>query len=92
MALNEILVLAMLGSVEARYNLTGNWELTLFVDGGSVQESIDNQGRDDWRYAAGLGLRYETPIGPIGLAYGWKIDPRPGESDGQFHFTIGYTF
>jgi outer membrane protein insertion porin family len=84
--------LAMLGSVEARYNLTGNWELTLFVDAGSVQKSIDNQGRDDWRYAAGLGLRYITPIGPIGLLYGRKLNPQPGESNGQFHLSVGYTF
>ena len=82
----------MLGSVEARYNLTGNWELTLFVDAGSVQKSIDNQGRDDWRYAAGLGLRYITPIGPIGLLYGRKLNPQPGESNGQFHLSVGYTF
>ncbi|MFW5874599.1 MAG: BamA/TamA family outer membrane protein [bacterium] len=40
----------------------------------------------------GLALRYITPIGPIGGMYGWKLDPRPGESSGAFHFSIGYTF
>jgi outer membrane protein insertion porin family len=84
--------LALSGSVEARYNLIGNWELTIFVDAGSVQKSVDDQGSDDWRYATGLGLRYRTPIGPIGLLYGRKLNPRPGESSGQFHLSVGYTF
>lgn len=86
--------LALAGSIEARYALTRKWELTLFVDTGSVQKapSGDENGDDQWRWATGLGLRYITPIGPIGLLYGHKIDPRPGESRGQLHFSMGYTF
>ena len=84
--------LALAGSVEARYILTGNWELTIFVDAGSVQKAPDNQGDDSWRWSTGLGLRYITPIGPVGLLYGHKLNPRPGESSGQFHVSIGYTF
>jgi len=84
--------LALAGSVEARYELTGNWELTLFVDAGSVQQAEDDQGDDDWRWSAGIGLRYLTPIGPIGLLYGQKLNSRPGESPGQIHISIGYTF
>ena len=49
-------------------------------------------GDDSFRTSVGMGLRYITPIGPIGLLYGQKIDPRPGETSGQFHFSIGYTF
>ncbi|MGD9366885.1 MAG: outer membrane protein assembly factor BamA [Desulfobacteraceae bacterium] len=86
--------LALAGSIEARYALTQKWELTLFVDTGTVQKapSGDGNGDDQWRWATGLGLRYITPIGPIGLLYGHKIDPRPGESPGQVHFSMGYTF
>lgn len=84
--------LALAGSVEARYALTDSWELTLFVDAGSVQQAPERQGDDDWRWATGLGLRYLTPIGPVGLLYGLKVNPRPGESAGQFHISIGYTF
>jgi outer membrane protein insertion porin family len=84
--------LALAGNLEGRYDLTDNWELALFVDAGSVQKAPDNQGDDSWRYSAGLGLRYLTPIGPIGLLYGRKLNPRRGESNGQFHISIGYTF
>jgi len=85
--------LALAGSLEARYEMTPAWELTLFVDAGSIQKSpSENEGDDRWRWTYGLGLRYITPIGPMGLLYGQKVDPLPGESRGQLHFSIGYTF
>jgi outer membrane protein insertion porin family len=40
----------------------------------------------------GIGLRRQTPVGPISLLYGWKLDPRDGESKGCFYFSMGYTF
>lgn len=84
--------LAWSTSVEARYDIGRNFELAPFVDAGRLQLTSEDAQDDDWRWAVGLGIRYLTPIGPIGLLYGHKIDPRPGESRGQFHFTIGYTF
>src|SRR5690606_25827894 len=84
--------LYLLGSVEARYGLGGNWELAAFVDTGSIGRAEESTGSDNLRWATGLGLQYITPIGPIGLFYGRKIDPRPDESPDQWHFTIGYTF
>lgn len=85
--------LAMAASVEARYQLNPNWELTLFVDAGTIGNTLTgDDANDDWRWTYGTGLRYLTPIGPIGLLYGRKIDPLPGESEGAFHFSMGYTF
>lgn len=84
--------LALSTSLEARYDLGGNFELALFLDGGSLQVAPSDEGEDDWRWSMGLGLRYITPIGPIGLLYGYKLEPFPGEDSGQLHFSIGYTF
>jgi outer membrane protein insertion porin family len=84
--------LALSGNAEARYEVTDGWELTIFVDTGSVQKATDAQGDDSWRWSTGLGVRYITPIGPIGLLYGIKLNPRQGESFGQLHISIGYTF
>jgi len=47
---------------------------------------------DNFRRSAGLGLRYQTPVGPIGLDYGFKLDRRHNESIGRVHFSIGATF
>jgi outer membrane protein insertion porin family len=86
--------LALAGSVEGRYAVTPNWELTVFLDTGAIQKALpgDDHGDDEWQWTTGMGLRYITPIGPIGLLYGHKLDPRPQEGNGQFHFSIGYTF
>jgi outer membrane protein insertion porin family len=84
--------LALSTSIEARYDIGGNFEVATFVDAGRLQLLSDETSDEDWRWSVGLGLRYMTPIGPIGLLYGHKIDPRPGERKGQFHFTMGYTF
>lgn len=82
----------MLGSIELRYDLGGNLELATFYDVGAVREPEVDEGEDEFRSSVGLGLRYITPIGPVGLLYGWNLDNREGESGGKFHFSIGYTF
>lgn len=83
---------SILGSAEARFDLGMNFELAAFYDTGAVRDSLVDAGSDGFRSSAGLALRYITPIGPIGGMYGWKLDRKPGESPGAFHFAIGYTF
>jgi outer membrane protein insertion porin family len=83
---------AVVGSLEARFELGLNLELTTFFDLGSVQDAQVEAGSDRFRPAVGLGLRYITPIGPMGLLYGIPLDRDEGEPAGQFHLSIGYTF
>jgi len=82
---------AINGSIEGRIDIGYNFELTTFFDTGSVIQDPDF-GDAVFRSSVGMGLLYQTIIGPIGIIYGWKIDPRPEEAPGQWHFTIGYTF
>ncbi len=79
-------------SLEARIDLPANFELTFFMDTGKIDNTDEPEALNDFRYAIGTGLRYNTPIGPIGLLYGHKLNPEDGESPGQIHFSIGYTF
>jgi outer membrane protein insertion porin family len=83
---------ALSGSIEARIDLGHNIELAPFYDIGSVRHTFDESGSDSFRSSVGIGLRYITPIGPIGFLYGHKLNRRDGESAGRFHFSIGYTF
>jgi outer membrane protein insertion porin family len=80
------------GSFEARIDLGRNFELTAFLDAGRINNTEIPVDDTDLRSSAGIGLRYVTPIGPIGLLYGHKIDKKDGESSGRFHFSMGYTF
>ncbi len=83
---------AVMGSLEARIDLGMNLELATFFDVGSVQDTLVDGGSDGFRPSVGFGLRYITPIGPIGLLYGHKLDSEPGESSGRVYFSIGYSF
>lgn len=80
------------GNAELRVPLQYGFIVAVFLDAGSVWFQGDPQNRFDLRESAGLGLRYLTPIGPISLDYGWKLDRRAGESASEWHFTIGAVF
>ncbi|MEK6628703.1 MAG: BamA/TamA family outer membrane protein, partial [Bdellovibrionota bacterium] len=70
--------------INDEYNLAG----AIFYDGGRVLiEGI--QFADNWRDAAGIGIRYNTPVGPLNLEYAHKLDKKAGESDGAFHLSVG---
>lgn len=66
--------------------------LVPFADAGNLIYDESEVSLDDMRYAVGLGLRYETPIGPLRAEYGYNPDQRPGEPQGTFHvgFGLGY--
>jgi outer membrane protein insertion porin family len=63
-----------------------------FVDGGGVYLQTHAAKDEEFRETAGVGLRYMTPVGPLSLDYGFKLDRRDGESLGQIHFSIGRVF
>lgn len=46
-----------------------------------------------YRYSFGIGVRYNTPLGPLRLDYGVPVS-RTGEirSSGMFHFNLGHAF
>jgi outer membrane protein insertion porin family len=85
---------------EIRFPLWRNFPVgplggVIFYDGGAVfLHQDDVHLKDPYRDAAGVGLRVATPVGPLNLEIGWKLDRReyaPGkkESPFAFHFSIG---
>lgn len=75
---------------ELRFPLVNKWDLmgAVFYDGGQVLlDGFDFS--DKWRDAVGIGVRYLTPIGPLNLEYGHKLDRKEGESEGAFYLSVG---
>ena len=70
---------ALSGSIEARLALPWDLELALFYDIGQVSLTSDSDVSERFRSSLGVGLRYITAIGPIGIMYGHKLDRQPGE-------------
>jgi outer membrane protein insertion porin family len=83
---------AISGSMEARIDLGYDFEMTLFYDIGRVSETYCEIVSDGFRPSLGTGLRYITPIGPVGFLFGMNLDRKKGEKSGVFHFSFGYTF
>ncbi len=81
----------VVGNIELRINPTGNFGLVLFADAGNVWQERTIR-IDDLRASYGIGIRYNTPVGPFRLDYGQKINRRPGESPGELHFSLGHAF
>lgn len=82
----------LVSTLELRYRPLDTLSVHTFFDFGSVflrEESID---RHDIRESAGVGLRFLSPIGPLGFDVGHPLDERPGEPSIRFHFTIGSNF
>jgi translocation and assembly module TamA len=73
------------GSVEVVQWLTNQWGAAVFVDAGNAADRLQDLSPV---YGYGLGVRWKSPLGPIGadIAY--------GENTGEyrFHFNIGVAF
>lgn len=79
-------------STELRFPLVFGFGGVVFVDAGGLYLQRQPISMHDFRRSAGAGLRYLTPIGPLSVEYGVKLDQRAGESLGAIHFSIGASF
>ncbi|MCZ6600567.1 MAG: translocation/assembly module TamB domain-containing protein [Acidobacteria bacterium] len=77
---------------ELRFHLTSNISARLFVDAGNVFLQAEDFDLGDLKYAAGPGLSYDTPVGPLRIYYGFKLNKEEEESRGRFHLTFGAIF
>ena len=86
----------LLGNVEYLIPLPFGIRAALFYDVGNVY-GPDIEGGDTFdplnlRHAAGVGVRWASPFGPLRVDYGVNLDRRTGEKFGQFHFSVGSPF
>ena len=77
---------------ELRFPLFSIFQGVVFLDVGNVYPRLADF---DFtlRKTAGAGLRAKIKFIPLRFDYGWKLDRlRPGESAGEFFFSIGQAF
>ncbi|WP_395698686.1 autotransporter assembly complex family protein [Methylocella sp.] len=80
-------------TLEARLKVWGDFGVAPFFDvGGAYCDSIPSGGCGDTRMAAGLGLLYYTPIGPIRVDFARPLNPRDGDYPVAFYVSIGQPF
>ena len=57
-----------------------------------LSSGIDETTVDDYRYGAGVGIRYNTPIGPIRLDWGFPMKPDRFSEKGMIYLSLGQVF
>jgi outer membrane protein insertion porin family len=90
---------------ELRFPIFGNLRGVVFSDNGNVYRRLEVIELLNWRYNMGFGFRYDTPLGPLRVDYGFKLDRRTvrsidcpdittpcQESFGQWHVSLGHAF
>jgi outer membrane protein insertion porin family len=82
----------LLGNVEYIVPLPLNLRVAGFFDIGNVYGFSTKFDPLDTREAAGAGVRWLSPFGPIRVDYGVNLDRRKGEDFGAFHFSVGSPF
>ena len=80
------------GNLELRSYLGKSIGLVAFLDSGNVWQKTKDIDPGNLKYSTGLGFRYNTPVGPISIDYGHKLNREKGESPGELHFSIGHAF
>ncbi|MDX6804972.1 autotransporter assembly complex family protein [Terrihabitans rhizophilus] len=79
-------------SVEARIRVTEKIGIVPFIDAGTAFADSLPEFDEDVRFAAGLGLRYYTGIGPIRLDVAVPVNPGEGDPDYAVYIGIGQAF
>jgi outer membrane protein assembly complex protein YaeT len=81
------------GSVETRFPIWGDLGGVVFVDMGNAYESL-NSDVGKLRFTSGAGLRYNTPVGPLRLDFGYQLNP-PADTDMdryEVYLSVGQAF
>lgn len=81
-----------LGNAEARFSLIGNFGVVAFCDIGGIWTDLQQISTGTTGFGTGLGLRYDTPIGPIRLDYGFAPTWSNSLKRGKVYFAIGQAF
>jgi outer membrane protein insertion porin family len=90
---------SILLNLELQYPFTKSFRGYLFYDRGNIYGSGAEISSTDtsfnlskMRSSLGAGIRFVSPFGPLGFAYGIKLDRKDGESAAEFHFSAGSAF
>ncbi|MDR6344335.1 outer membrane translocation and assembly module TamA [Klebsiella sp. SORGH_AS 1025] len=73
------------GSLEYQYNVSGKWWGAVFVDSG---EAVSDIRESDFKTGAGVGVRWQSPVGPIKLDIARPIGDKE-EHGLQFYIGLG---
>ncbi|MDQ6917497.1 MAG: outer membrane protein assembly factor BamA [Pseudomonadota bacterium] len=66
--------------------------LSVFADAGQIYDSGFQPALESFRYSTGLGLAWNSPVGPLKFSYGVPIKKKVGDKVEHFQFQVGTVF
>ena len=79
-------------SAEMRMRVIDTIGLVGFVDAGTVGADTLPDPAGEWRSGFGVGIRYQTGLGPLRLDVARGLDLRPGDPEYAFYLGLGQAF
>jgi outer membrane protein insertion porin family len=66
--------------------------LSVFADAGQIYDNGSQPELESFRYSAGVGLAWNSPIGPLKFSYGYPLNKKPTDRVQRFQFQVGTVF
>ena len=79
------------------FDIGNAWQKSTVVGGRKINTPDRHNASNfaDLKKGVGVGIRLNTPIGPLRFDYGWPLDPEEKggqKTGGKFYFSFGQTF
>jgi outer membrane protein insertion porin family len=65
---------------------------SVFVDGGQIYANGDQPDFESFRFSAGIGVAWNSPIGPLKFSYAVPLNDKQGDRVERFQFQVGTVF
>ncbi|HVE51715.1 MAG TPA: outer membrane protein assembly factor BamA [Casimicrobiaceae bacterium] len=65
---------------------------SVFIDAGRIRGNGDQPEAESFRYSAGVGVAWNSPVGPLKFSYGVPLNEKPGDRIQKFQFQVGNVF
>jgi outer membrane protein insertion porin family len=88
----------VIGNVELFFPLPGSKpgdqsvRMSVFADAGQIYDSGFEPDLESFRYSTGVGLAWNSPIGPLKFSYGYPLNAGPHDRIQRFQFQVGTVF
>jgi outer membrane protein insertion porin family len=85
----------LVGNAELFYPLLAGQQavrLSVFADAGQIYAEGLQPDFESFRFSAGLGLAWNSPLGPLKFSYAYPVNEKTGDKVQRFQFQVGSVF
>ena len=65
---------------------------SVFIDAGQIYALGTQPQYESFRYSTGVGIQWNSPVGPLKFSYGIPLNAKPGDREQRFQFQAGAAF